>query len=127
LDEPIFFVALGMVAMAILVYVLRNRLNRIDLLPAPRRHELEVGATEAERLAHLLVAEIRLYNEQEVASVARHGTAPSAELLEDVARAREMYSERAEAADRFEPFERSVLKVLANGDRKVCERLLGRG
>src|SRR6185436_16112063 len=52
---------------------------------------------EAQQLARLLVAEIRLYNEETVDSFRREHVVPPA-LVEDLARSYQMFMDRAHAA-----------------------------
>jgi hypothetical protein len=52
---------------------------------------------EARQLARLLVAEIKLYNEEAVDSFRREHTVPP-KLVEEIARAYQMFMDRAQAA-----------------------------
>ena len=103
-------------------YRFRHRLVWMRHLPeAPLRE----GASDAERFAHLLITELRLYNLQEVESIALHGTDPSDELRAELSSAQELYRERFPAPGDRHHFDSAVLSVLAGGNRRAATRLLG--
>jgi len=103
-------------------YRFKHRLVWLRALPEVPLHD---GATDAERFAHLLTTEIRLYNVQEVESVALHGTDPSDELRAEIASSRELYRQRFSAPSDARHFENAVLNVLAGGNSRASAKLVG--
>jgi hypothetical protein len=86
------------------------------LAGSPAQHE------EARRLARLLIAEIRLYNEDQVEEGRRNGDI-LARLREDIERSRQMYRERTDrdVLASSDYFGEELVRILADND----PRLLG--
>lgn len=111
------------VLLALLAHRLRWRLSRPRALREPRLAE---ASSEPEQLARLLVTEIKLYNLQEIESVARGSSQPSRELCAEIASSRAMYRERVPQDPQASHFDAAVLGVLALGNSLICTKLLGR-
>lgn len=77
----------------------------------------ESAHEEAQRLARLLVTEIKLYNEDAVANGRRDGDVYSL-LREDIDRSRQIFEDRIDPAVRSENdyFQQALVRILAGGD-----------
>ena len=83
-------------------------------------NEPSEGQEEAKRFARLLLSEIKLYNEQEVA-LAQQDNKVYERLREDIDRSWEMYSERVsdQVSDKQPLFYQELVAILAKGDELV--------
>jgi hypothetical protein len=92
-------------AAAALIILVRRKTTHISQNP------------DAQRFARLLIADIKLYNEQEAESARKAGNIYQ-QLKPEIDRARKMYDERA-SKDEFNPrdyFHEELVKYLAGGD-----------
>jgi hypothetical protein len=124
LNGRVLALVAGTAVLSFLAYRLRSRLSRPRALGEPRLPE---PATDSERLARLLVTEIKLYHLQEIETIARRGVEPSPELRAEIVASRATYRERIPAAERGDHFEAAVLGILAFGDKAVSASLLSSG
>ena len=83
-------------------------------------NELSEGQEEAKRFARLLLSEIKLYNEQEVA-LAQQDNKVYERLRQDIDRSWEMYSERVsdQVSDKQPLFYQELVAILAKGNELV--------
>jgi hypothetical protein len=88
--------------------------------PSPSEMEKEALHGEARRFARLLVAEIKLYNEEDVVQ-GRDEADLYARLKEDIDRSREMYERRAHPLVRAETdyFDEELVRVLSLENRDL--------
>lgn len=86
--------------------------------PAPAADSSsDSGSEEAQRLARLLVTEIKLYNEEAVEEGRRNANI-YARLQEDIDRSRQIFEDRIEESTRAQEdhFKQALVKILAGGD-----------
>ncbi len=80
------------------------------------------GASDPQRLARLLLSEVKLYNDELVAKGVRDKTL-LADLEEELHRARQDFLARAGDAPGVEAiFDREVVRILADGDEAALGR-----
>ncbi len=73
------------------------------------------AAPEAQELANLLVAELKLYNTKSIQQAKRDRRLP-AELLAEIANARSMYNSATSPVDRCDFFYQALVAIIADGD-----------
>ena len=98
----------------------RSASPRSSATPSSRDDDDE--GTAAQRYARLLVSEIKLYHEPEVAAGQRDRDLGT-RLAGEIARARVMYEERVSAAvrERADYFHDELVRTLANGDATILQ------
>lgn len=103
LGTALVILFLGIVAITVLV--LRRNSPRDDSATPP----------DAQRLATLLVIELKLYNVEALEQAKQQGRI-SDELREDIERSRNMYDERIPPSERGDHFQQALISILADGD-----------
>ncbi|MCP3995857.1 MAG: hypothetical protein GY722_12460, partial [bacterium] len=73
------------------------------------------AAPEAQKLANLLVTELKLYNAKAIEQAKRDRRLP-AELLTEIANARSMYNAKTSPVDRCDYFHQALVTIIADGD-----------